>query len=170
MADRRTKRQAHPDVTPAFSYTLVVSTEVPTLSGQSGGIYFNTFPPCQPISPNLPHDHSLNYAKQTQFPKLKNQRKHLCTKDLPQYSTPPCPEKTNPIKPNLSRRSPERSRIPPRRSPHLEAKTPWGKHLSADIRPPRGENKNIDESNHLVYWLNQICDVFQATSFSGVRL
>jgi hypothetical protein len=162
MADRRTKRQAHPDVTPAFSYTLVVSTEVPTLSGQSGGIYFNTFPPCQPISPNLPHDHSLNYAKQTQFPKLKNQRKHLFTKDLPQYSTPPCPEKTNPIKPNLSRRIRNKPNQATHNTLHAVRFTlhacPVGGDTIYDIphptyacRPPRGENKTIDEPARFVY-------------------
>jgi hypothetical protein len=39
-------------------------------------------------------------AKQTQFPQRQNQRNFLCHTDLQQYSAPPRPQKTNPIKPN----------------------------------------------------------------------
>jgi len=34
---------------------------------------------------------------------------------------------------------------------------------------PRGGSKNIDGSTHLMYWMDRICEVFQATSFSGGR-
>jgi len=42
------------------------------------------------------------YAKQTQFPKGQNQRNLLCHTDLPQYSTPPNPQKQSQNKPNPS--------------------------------------------------------------------
>ena len=66
-----------------------------------------------PIWPALPKNHSLYYAKQTQFLQGRDQRNLLCHTDLHQYSAPLRPKKqtqTNPNKPNLSRRSSQRSR------------------------------------------------------------
>jgi len=70
-----------------------------------------TPPPKSPIWPNLPRNHDLYYAKQSQFPKRQNQRNLLCRKGLRKQTTPARFEKTNPIKPNSTAPLLRRERI-----------------------------------------------------------
>ena len=75
----------------------------------------------------------LNYAKQTQFPKPKNRRNLLCRKDLLQYTATPTRRKTNPNKPNLSRRNPPgagRSR----NKPNLSRRSLWRSRIPRDTQ------------------------------------
>jgi len=65
----------------------------------------------------------VNYAKQTQFPKTQNRRKLFCHKELRTKTAPAPLEKTNPNKPNSSRRSLWRSWNLSRRSPPVAGRS-----------------------------------------------
>jgi|SRR3990172_393089 len=118
MADRKTKRHHHPDgwflrfpQSPCHSDPSPISSSPchsdPSLISSSlchsdpspgrGEVEESTptlwLSPTPPIWPNLPPNHGLYSAKQTQFPKPQNHRNLLCHRDLRQYSAPRRPKK-----------------------------------------------------------------------------
>ena len=100
---------------PAFSYAPRHSDRSSDIVGTKRRNLFQhpCSPPKPPIQASLPPSQGLYYAKQSQFSKPRNRRNLLHHTELQQYLAPPKCKKTNPNKPNLSRRNLWRSWIPP---------------------------------------------------------
>lgn len=154
MADKRTKRQPHP----AGSFFVSLYLFVPLCL--SALVAIAQLRKTNPISKTQESPQPI--AKQGITRKIL----HAPRKN------------TNPIKPNLSRRSLMRSQTcrgvasseagtkPIPSTQYAIRNTRYDiRHPAFDICLPRGGNKNIDEPAHFVYWMDQICDVFQVTSF-----